>query len=98
MKENIKASLSHQKVLLTSFEEVLSPLPYTLLAEAQILRNRAKSLYQSSHLFESTHMLNKRRNGLGLFWWLVIDTLKIKEIKGDPLLDASAFKALIGLL
>ncbi|KAG7953992.1 hypothetical protein I3843_12G138000 [Carya illinoinensis] len=54
-----------EEVLLTSSEAVLSALPSPLLAEAQMLRDRAMSHYQARSLFASSHRLNNRRNGLG---------------------------------
>ncbi|XP_026392926.1 E3 ubiquitin-protein ligase UPL1-like isoform X1 [Papaver somniferum] len=55
-----------EEVLLTSSEAVLSALPSPLLAEAQMLRDRAMSHYQARSLFGSTHRLSSaRRNSLG---------------------------------
>ncbi|KAK4767786.1 hypothetical protein SAY87_002927 [Trapa incisa] len=54
-----------EEVLLTSSEAVLSALPSPLLAEAQMLRDRAMSHYQARSLFGSSHRLGSRRNGLG---------------------------------
>ncbi|KAI4297837.1 hypothetical protein L6164_037702 [Bauhinia variegata] len=103
-----------EEVLLTSSETVLSALPSPLLAEAQMLRDRAMSHYQARSLFGSNHRLNNnRRNGLGFDRRPVMDrgvgvtigrrsaltdSLKVKEIEGEPLLDANALKALIRLL
>ncbi|KAG4398664.1 hypothetical protein GLYMA_08G087600v4 [Glycine max] len=102
-----------EEVLLTSSEAVLSALPSPLLAEAQILRDRAMSHYQARSLFGSSHRLNNRRNGLGFDQRPVMDrgvgvtigrrsvltdSLKVKEIEGEPLLDGNALKALIRLL
>ncbi|KAG5154879.1 hypothetical protein AAZX31_05G122700 [Glycine max] len=102
-----------EEVLLTSSEAVLSALPSPLLAEAQILRDRAMSHYQARSLFGSSHRLNNRRNGLGFDRRPVMDrgvgvtigrrsaltdSLKVKEIEGEPLLDGNALKALIRLL
>ncbi|KAL1366395.1 hypothetical protein HN51_014224 [Arachis hypogaea] len=102
-----------EEVLLTSSEAVLSALPSPLLAEAQILRDRAMSHYQARSLFGGSHRLNNRRNGLGFDRRPVMDrgvgvtigrrsaltdNLKVKEIEGEPLLDANALKALIRLL
>ncbi|XP_047340664.1 E3 ubiquitin-protein ligase UPL1-like [Impatiens glandulifera] len=104
-----------EEVLLTSSDAVLSALPSPLLAEAQILRDRAMSHYQARSLFGSSHRLNARRNGFGFDRQAVIDrgvgvtigrrastsfteSLKLKEIEGEPLLDANALKALIRLL
>ncbi|XP_027346077.1 E3 ubiquitin-protein ligase UPL1-like isoform X2 [Abrus precatorius] len=102
-----------EEVLLTSSEAVLSALPSPLLAEAQILRDRAMNHYQVRSLFGSNHRLNNRRNGLGFDRRPVMDrgvgvtigrrsaltdSLKVKEIEGEPLLDANALKALIRLL
>lgn len=53
------------QVLLTSSEAVLAALPSPLLAEAQMLRDRAMSHYQARGLFGRSHRLNNRRNGLG---------------------------------
>lgn len=53
------------QVLLTSSEAVLSALPSPLLAEAQMLRDRAMSHYQARSLFGGSHRLSSRRNGLG---------------------------------
>ncbi|KEH31409.1 E3 ubiquitin-protein ligase UPL1-like protein [Medicago truncatula] len=102
-----------EEVLLTSSEAVLSALPSTLLAEAQILRDRAMSHYQARSLFGSSHRLSNRRNGLGFVRRTVMDrgvgvtidrrsaltdTLKVKEIEGEPLLNENALQALIRLL
>ncbi|KAM1806044.1 hypothetical protein ACFX11_029236 [Malus domestica] len=104
-----------EEVLLTSSEAVLSGLPSPLLAEAQMLRDRAMSHYQARSLFGTSHRLNNRRNGLGFDRQTVMDRgvgvtigrravsaladcLKVKEIEGEPLLDADALKALIRLL
>ncbi|XP_054777632.1 E3 ubiquitin-protein ligase UPL1-like [Prosopis cineraria] len=102
-----------EEVLLTSSEAVLSALPSPLLAEAQMLRDRAMSHYQARSLFGSSHRLNNRRNGLGFDRRPVMDrgvgvtigrrsiladSLKVKEIEGEPLLDANALKSLIRLL
>ncbi|XP_031403999.1 E3 ubiquitin-protein ligase UPL1-like isoform X2 [Punica granatum] len=54
-----------EEVLLTSSEAVLSALPSPLLAEAQMLRDRAMSHYQARSLFGGSHRLSSRRNGLG---------------------------------
>ncbi|GMN62344.1 hypothetical protein TIFTF001_031415 [Ficus carica] len=104
-----------EEVLLTSSEAVLSALPSPLLAEAQMLRDRAMSHYQARSLFGGNHRINNRRNGLGFDRQTVMDrgvgvtigrravsavsdSLKGKEIEGEPLLDANALKALIRLL
>ncbi|XP_076889696.1 E3 ubiquitin-protein ligase UPL1-like [Bidens hawaiensis] len=104
-----------EEVLLTSSEAVLSALPSPLLAEAQMLRDRAMSHYQARSLFGNNHRLNNRRNGLGFDRQTGIDrgvgvtigrrassalleSLKVKEVEGDPLLDHDALKALIRLL
>ncbi|XWS09652.1 hypothetical protein CRYUN_Cryun39dG0007800 [Craigia yunnanensis] len=101
-----------EEVLLTSSEAVLSALPSPLLAEAQMLRDRAMIHYQARSLFDR---LNNRRNGLGFDRQTVMDrgvgvtigrrpvstlsdTLKVKEIEGEPLLNANSLKALIRLL
>lgn len=103
-----------EEVLLTSSEAVLSALPSPLLAEAQMLRDRAMSHYQARSLFGSSHRLSNRRNGLGFDRQTVMDrgvgvtigrrassvaeNLKSKEVEGEPLLDGNALKALIRLL
>ncbi|KAJ7969420.1 E3 ubiquitin-protein ligase UPL1 [Quillaja saponaria] len=102
-----------EEVLLTSSEAVLSALPSTLLAEAQMLRDRAMSHYRARSLFGSSHRLNNRRNALGFDRQTVVDRgvgvtigrraslterLKVKEVEGEPLLDANALRALIHLL
>lgn len=102
-------------MLLTSSEAVLSALPSPLLAEAQMLRDRAMSHYQARSLFGSSHRLSNRRNGLGFDRQMVMDrgvgvtigrrassafaeSLKLKEVEGEPLLDPNALKSLIRLL
>lgn len=104
-----------EEVLLTSSEAVLSALPSPLLAEAQMLRDRAMSHYQARSLFGSSHRLPNRRNVLGFDRQSVMDrgvgvtigrrtasslseVLKVKEVEGEPLLDANALKALVRLL
>ncbi|CAN4102607.1 unnamed protein product [Withania somnifera] len=104
-----------EEVLLTSSEAVLSALPSPLLAEAQMLRDRAISHYQARSLFGGSHRLHGRRNGLGFDRQTVMDrgvgvtigrrasssfseSLKLKELEGEPLLDANGLKALIRLL
>ncbi|KAF5727902.1 E3 ubiquitin-protein ligase UPL1 isoform X1 [Tripterygium wilfordii] len=104
-----------EEVLLTSSEAVLSALPSPLLAEAQMLRDRAMSHYHARSIFGSSHRLNSRRNGLGFDRQTVMDRgvgvtlgrratsaiadrLKVKEIEGEPLVDADALKSLIRLL
>ncbi|XP_021771401.1 E3 ubiquitin-protein ligase UPL1-like isoform X1 [Chenopodium quinoa] len=62
-----------EEVLLTSSEAVLSALPSPLLAEAQMLRDRAMSHYQARSLFGSSHRLPNRRNGLGFDRQSVMD-------------------------
>jgi E3 ubiquitin-protein ligase HUWE1 len=103
-----------EEVLLTSSEAVLSALPSPLLAEAQMLRDRAMSHYQARSLFGGSHRLNNRRNGLGFDRQTamdrgvgvtisrrasaITDSLREKDLEGEPLLDANALKALIRLL
>ncbi|WOH00170.1 hypothetical protein DCAR_0519528 [Daucus carota subsp. sativus] len=103
-----------EEVLLTSSEAVLSALPSPLLAEAQMLRDRAMSHYQAHSLFGNNHRHTHRRNGLGFDRQAVMDRgvgvtigrrtssvaegAKLKEVEGEPLLDANALKALIRLL
>lgn len=77
-----------------------------------MLRDRAMSHYQARSLFGSNHRLN-RRNGLGFDRRPVMDrgvgatvsrrsiladSMKLKEIEGEPLVDANALKSLIRLL
>ncbi|XP_065862675.1 E3 ubiquitin-protein ligase UPL1-like isoform X2 [Euphorbia lathyris] len=62
-----------EEVLLTSSEAVLSALPSPLLAEAQMLRDRAMSHYQARSLFGGSHRLSIRRNGLGFDRQTVMD-------------------------
>lgn len=93
----------------------MSALPSSLLAEAQMLRDRAMSHYQARSLFGNSHRLGNRRNGLGFDRQTVMDrgvgvtigrraasaiadSLKMKEIEGEPLLDGKSLKALIRLL
>lgn len=51
----------------------MSALPSPLLAEAQMLRDRAMSHYQARSLFGNSHRLNSRRNGLGFDRQSVMD-------------------------
>lgn len=53
-----------EEVLLTSPEEVLAALPSPLLAEAQMLRDRARSHYQDHSLFGEDHRPRGRENGM----------------------------------
>ncbi|XP_077221899.1 LOW protein: E3 ubiquitin ligase-like protein isoform X2 [Tasmannia lanceolata] len=62
-----------EEVLLTSSEAVLSALPSPLLAEAQMLRDRAMSHYQARSLFGGGHRLGVRRNSIGLDRQTVVD-------------------------
>ncbi|XP_073020547.1 E3 ubiquitin-protein ligase UPL1-like isoform X2 [Primulina eburnea] len=55
-----------EEVLLTSSEAVLSALPSPLLAEAQMLRDRALNRYHARSLFGNSQGLNSRGNRLGL--------------------------------
>ncbi|KAL8142163.1 hypothetical protein V2J09_015195 [Rumex salicifolius] len=105
-----------EEVLLTSSEAVLSALPSPLLAEAQLLRDRAMSHYQARSIFGGSHRLTSRRNSLGFGQQSAMDrgvgvtigrrlapsisgdSLKVKEIEGEPLFDTDALKALIRLL
>ncbi|PKA67035.1 E3 ubiquitin-protein ligase UPL1 [Apostasia shenzhenica] len=102
-----------EEVLLTSSEAVLSALPSALLAEAQLLRDRAASHYSArSSLFGGRHMLGGRRltverqtmldRGVGATIGpktaSSINSLRIKEIEGMPLLEANSLKSVIRLL
>ncbi|XP_010542518.1 PREDICTED: E3 ubiquitin-protein ligase UPL1-like isoform X2 [Tarenaya hassleriana] len=103
-----------EEVLLTSSEAVLAALPSPLLAEAQMLRDRAMSHYQVRSLFGGSR-LNNRRNGLGYnrsagtdrgvgvtigqsAVTSAADGLKVKEIEGEPLLNVNGLKSLVKLL
>lgn len=57
-----------EQVLLTSSDQVLAALPPSLLAEAQLLRERAMNQYQSRGLFTGANRFGIRRNypGSGL--------------------------------
>ncbi|KAL0306245.1 UNVERIFIED_CONTAM: E3 ubiquitin-protein ligase UPL1 [Sesamum radiatum] len=90
-----------EEVLLTSSEALLSALPSPLLAEAQMLRDRAMSHYHARSLFGSSQRLNSRGNRLGFDRQTVMDrgvgvtigrrassiaeNLKLKELEGEPL-------------
>ncbi|XP_042007782.1 E3 ubiquitin-protein ligase UPL1-like isoform X2 [Salvia splendens] len=103
-----------EEVLLTSSEALLSALPSPLLAEAQMLRDRAMSHYHARSLFGSSQRLNTRGNRFGFDRQTVMDrgvgvnigrrassvseNLKLNELEGEPLLDANGLKALIRLL
>ncbi|KAI3466413.1 hypothetical protein Pfo_023076 [Paulownia fortunei] len=103
-----------EEVLLTSSEALLSALPSPLLAEAQMLRDRAMSHYHARSLFGSSQRLSGRGNRLGFDRQTLMDRgvgvaigrraasiaekFKLKELEGEPLLDANGMKALIGLL
>ncbi|KAL8033396.1 hypothetical protein ABFX02_13G156500 [Erythranthe guttata] len=103
-----------EEVLLTSSEALLSALPSPLLAEAQMLRDRAMSYYHARSLFGGNQRLNNRANRFGFDRQSVMDrgvgvtigrrtssiaeNLKLNEIGGEPLLDANGLKALIRLL
>ncbi|KAI3456803.1 hypothetical protein Pfo_013466, partial [Paulownia fortunei] len=103
-----------EEVLLTSSEALLSALPSPLLAEAQMLRDRAMSHYHARSLFGSSQRLNSRGNRLGFDRQTAMDSgvgvsigrrassvaenLKLNELEGEPLLDANGLKALIRLL
>lgn len=63
----------HEEVLLSSSDQVLQALPSSLLAEAQVFRDRAMSHFQARSIFGSSHMLNNRRNGLGFDRQTAID-------------------------
>ncbi|KAG8365159.1 hypothetical protein BUALT_Bualt18G0075300 [Buddleja alternifolia] len=102
-----------EEVLLTSSEAVLSALPSPLLAEAQMLRDRVMSHYHARS-FGNGQRLGSRGNRLGFDRQTVMDRgvgvtigrtaasiaehLKLKELEGEPLLDANGLKALICLL
>ncbi|KAL2630710.1 hypothetical protein R1flu_015396 [Riccia fluitans] len=55
-----------EEVLLTSSESVLAALPPALLAEAQLLRERAMNQYQARGLRFGGHRIGSRRNNLGI--------------------------------
>ncbi len=54
------------QVLLTSSEAVLAALPPALLAEAQLLRERAINQYQARSLFGGAQRIRHRQNILGI--------------------------------
>ncbi|XP_010675966.2 E3 ubiquitin-protein ligase UPL1 isoform X2 [Beta vulgaris subsp. vulgaris] len=88
-----------EEVLLTSSEAVLSALPSPLLAEAQMLRDRAMSHYQARSLFGSSHRLTHRRNGLGFDRQSVMDRgvgVTIGRRTGAALSDALKVKEVEG--
>ncbi|KAH9607668.1 hypothetical protein KSS87_011637, partial [Heliosperma pusillum] len=103
-----------EEVLLTSSEAVLSALPSPLLAEAQMLRDRAMSHYQARSLFGGSHRLSHHRRlgfdrqsvmdrGVGVTMGRktsssISDIMKLKEFEGEPLLDGNALRALLRLL
>ncbi|GKA11786.1 E3 ubiquitin protein ligase UPL1-like protein [Tanacetum coccineum] len=92
------ADLRHE-VLLTSSESVLSALPSSLLAEAQMLRDRAMSHYHARSLVGSNQRVFTRRTGAGFDRQTVIsECLKGIEVDGEPLLDADGLKGLVRLL
>lgn len=87
------------QVLLTSSEAVLSALPSPLLAEAQMLRDRAMSHYQARSHFGSSHRLTQRRNGLGFDRQSVMDRgvgVTIGRRTGAALLDVLKVKEVEG--
>jgi E3 ubiquitin-protein ligase HUWE1 len=53
-----------EEVLLNSSEEVLASLPSPMLAEAQMLRDRARSHYQAHSLFGVDHRPSGRQNSM----------------------------------
>ena len=86
-------------MLLTSSESVLSALPSSLLAEAQMLRDRAMSHYHARSLVGSNRRVFTRTTGSGFDRQTVIaESLKGMEIDGEPLLDADGLKGLVRLL
>nr|GEW74196.1 E3 ubiquitin-protein ligase UPL1-like [Tanacetum cinerariifolium] len=92
------ADLRHE-VLLTSSESVLSALPSSLLAEAQMLRDRAMSHYHARSLVGSNHRVFTGRTGAEFDRQTVIsECLKGIEVDGEPLLDADGLKGLVRLL
>lgn len=99
-----------EEVLLTSSEAVLSALPSALLAEAQMLRDRAVSHYHArSSLFGGSHRLGSRRlaadrqavmdRGVGVVAGQrsvsAVTNSSTREIEGPPLLDATGLQAVI---
>lgn len=88
-----------EEVLLTSSEAVLSALPSPLLAEAQMLRDRAMSHYQARSLFGGGHRLTNRRNGLGFDRQSVMDRgvgVSIGRRTGTALTDVLKVKEVEG--
>lgn len=103
-----------EEVLLTSSDAVLSALPSALLAEAQMLRDRAASHYSArSSLFGGSQRLSSRRltverqtimdRGVGATIGpraasAIASNLKVKETEGMPLVDVTSLGSLIRLL
>ncbi|KAG0454478.1 hypothetical protein HPP92_023770 [Vanilla planifolia] len=103
-----------EEVLLTSSDAVLSALPSALLAEAQMLRDRAASHYSArSSLFSGSPRVGVRRLAVdrpvmmdrgvggatnGRTTSAIASNLNAKEINGMPLVDSNSLKALIRLL
>ncbi|KAJ0230389.1 HECT domain-containing protein [Hirschfeldia incana] len=97
-----------EEVLLTSSEAVLAALPSPLIAEAQMLRDRAMSHYQArGHSNRRNGLGYNRLSGMNRDVGVTIGQrdvsstasgLKVKEMEGDPLVDAQALKSLIRLL
>lgn len=99
------------QVLLTSSEAVLQALPSSLLAEAQILRDRALSHYQTRGLYGGSHRLTSHRNfdrqaymdrSVGSIFRRGVSShaasLDTKEFEGRPFVDENALRGLIRLL
>lgn len=86
----------------------MAALPSPLLAEAQMLRDRAMSHYQArSHSNRRNGLGYNRLTGMNRNVGVTIgqrdvssfaDGLKVKEMEGDRLVDVEALKSLIRLL
>ncbi|KAI0492443.1 hypothetical protein KFK09_026716 [Dendrobium nobile] len=101
-----------EEVLLTSSDAVLSALPSALLAEAQMLRDRAASHYSArSSLFGGSQRLSSRRPTVDRQTIMdrgatigprpasaIASNLKVKEIEGMSLVDVNSLRSLIRLL
>ncbi|MCO5577516.1 hypothetical protein L7F22_031347 [Adiantum nelumboides] len=101
-----------EEVLLTSTDQVLAALPPSLLAEAQLLRERAMNQYQGSGLFGGGSRFGNRRHdslsgldrAIGNAASLSVVRrgadigVKLRQIEGKPLVNLDGLKCLLQLL
>lgn len=93
-----------EEVLLTSSEEVLASLPSPLLAEAQMLRDRARSQYESDSPWSGGRQNSMANDGQPAIDPGTVCSIglslgsKVKEVEGKPLVDTVALKSLLQLL